>query len=193
MQRAKCGEMQSSHLLPSRASLPLHLHWGTNMEVLCPSSFGFFMKTSLWRYGWITGHWWLNSFPRPSPLLRALERYWKSQPSNLLVGSTGSQPPFLGYLGVFLKSLHLRNKMHTDCSVYSGNSRNFRSFVPEMGWRPNMYFLLQITISHMDLLESKGSSKVLWPRPDGKMGSEAGNPSERMNTRPREWVQETEP
>ena len=43
------------------------------------------------------------------------------------------------------------------------------------------------------MMESKGNSKALRPRPDRKMESEAQNLEEFKQAKPREWLQETEP
>ena len=127
-----------------RAPLSLNFQVFMNLKLSKPSPFWGFMEVSSQRYDW-PNHWSLaielNLQPLSPPWrLGGQEWDWKLQHSNHVICSPSKHPPSLGYPGTFQKSL-INIKRHPYCSHHLGNSKGFRSSVPETGQRPNTYFL----------------------------------------------------
>lgn len=87
---------------------------------------------------------------------------WKFKPSNQDRFPSPNQPPCLGYLG--LSKCHLINinwcapkgpdmkNKNTFIALLSGNYKNVGAQCQEQGWKPNTYFLLEITDWDQDTL-----------------------------------------
>ena len=111
--------------------------------------------------GFITAAWLINSLaiwdwtqsqvPLPSQEVRS-GWDWKFQSSNHMVCSSGNKPLSLG---AFQNASHQHNKRDFYGSLCLGNSKGFRSSVPETGTKPSYIFL---TLDHNI---ARGQKRVL--------------------------------
>lgn len=160
----------SCHALSEHATLPkppcIHQP-GSSLNTSC----WVFMEASLHRRDWVNDWPLVVALKSPAPLRNLLEgsgrgmggwvgHWWEwvglKVPTLWSSGwFPGNQPPSLGAIQKSLSKHKTRVfercllwiSRHLYHSYNLGNSKDFSSSVPEMGQRPNKYFLLQIIVS----------------------------------------------
>ena len=137
--------------MPSlRAPFSPNIHGFADLEALGTFSFcGFYggFIAQPWLITSLTiGNWYHSLAPPHLP--GGWEWGWKFQPSNPLIGYPGNQPPSLGASKSHL--IHITKDTFIS-SHHSGNSKGFRSSVPETGTKTRYIFLIinhSITITN---------------------------------------------